>query len=120
MLLGLLTSSCTADNVLYSTQVLPAGSSLIQGTYTLTMQTDCNLVLYTSTGTVWATGTTNKGSGCYLTLQSDGNLIVYDKNNKALWASNTARSSGNFVLILQPDRNLVIYGGAIWSSKTTP
>jgi hypothetical protein len=52
-------------------------------------------------------------------LQSDGNLVVYDDQNKALWASGT---NGKAVsrCIMQTDGNLVIYGynNAIWASNT--
>ena len=52
--------------------------------------------------------------------QSDGNFVVYTKNNKALWASNTQyKAPGK--LILQRDGNLVIYnkwGKAVWYSNT--
>jgi hypothetical protein len=52
-------------------------------------------------------------------LQNDGNLVVYDNQNRALWASGT---NGQAVsqCIMQPDGNLVIYGyyNAIWASGT--
>ncbi len=52
-------------------------------------------------------------------MQSDGNLVVYDNQNKALWASGT---NGQAVsqCTMQTDGNLVIYGyyNAIWASGT--
>lgn len=52
-------------------------------------------------------------------LQDDGNLVVYDNQNRALWASGT---NGQAVsqCIMQTDGNLVIYGyyNAIWASGT--
>ncbi|KAJ3692202.1 hypothetical protein LUZ60_012552 [Juncus effusus] len=119
VIFSLLTSTCNAANVLYTGQVLSAGNTLTQGSYTLSMQKDCNLVLYANTNSFWATNTAGKGSNCYVTMQSDGNLVVYDGSKRVMWASNTNRATGNYVLVLQPDRNLVIYGGSIWSSKTT-
>jgi hypothetical protein len=58
------------------------------------MQTDGNFVLYRSpTSTlprdaVWNTGTYGN-PGAWLFMQNDGNLVVYDANDRALWASGT-------------------------------
>ena len=98
------------------------------GKYTLIMQGDGNLVLYTESNTpVWATRTQGKGA-VRASLQDDGNLVLYTKEVErrfrrdepvAVWASKT---SGEHVrLILQDDRNLVIYtadGRALWASGT--
>jgi len=73
------------------------------------MQTDCNLVLYFN-NTVWWASNTDEGdipqagitwgnpyAGCFVTQQTDGNLVVYAPNypggEKALWASGTNQSS---------------------------
>jgi LysM repeat protein len=116
--------------------VLRAGESLgidqkltsSNGKYTLIMQGDGNLVLYTESNTpVWATRT--QGSGAVrASLQDDGNLVLYTKEEErrfrrdvavAVWASQT---SGEKVrLVLQDDRNLVIYtadGRELWASGT--
>lgn len=42
-------------------------------------------------------------------MQTDGNLVVYGKDEKALWSSNTGRHAGA-VLAVHDDGNLVIYG----------
>ncbi|MDQ3900078.1 MAG: LysM peptidoglycan-binding domain-containing protein [Actinomycetota bacterium] len=116
--------------------VLRAGESLgidqkltsSNGKYSLIMQGDGNLVLYTESNTpVWSTRT--QGSGAVrASLQDDGNLVLYTKEVErrfhrdvpvAVWASKT---SGEHVrLILQDDRNLVVYtadGRALWASGT--
>ena len=116
--------------------VLRAGESLgidqkltsSNGKYTLIMQGDGNLVLYTESNTpVWATRTEGKGA-VRASLQDDGNLVLYTKEVErrfrrdvpvAVWASHT--SGENVRLILQDDRNLVIYtadGRALWTSGT--
>ena len=116
--------------------VLRAGESLgidqkltsSNGKYTLIMQGDGNLVLYTESNTpVWATRTQGKGA-VRASLQDDGNLVLYTKEVErrfrrdvpvAVWASHT--SGENVRLILQDDRNLVIYtadGRALWTSGT--
>ena len=55
-----------------------------------------------------------------LELQSDGNLVVYDRNGAALWASRTAGNPGAR-LAIQNDGNLVIYSSGnkmVWTSGT--
>ena len=116
--------------------VLRAGESLgidqkltsSNGKYTLIMQGDGNLVLYTESNTpVWATKTDGKGA-VRASLQNDGNLVLYTKEVErrfrrdepvAVWASQTRGE--NVRLILQDDRNLVIYtsdGRELWASGT--
>jgi LysM domain len=116
--------------------VLRAGESLgidqkltsNNGKYTLIMQGDGNLVLYTESNTpVWATRT--QGSGAVrASLQDDGNLVLYTKEVErwlrrdaahAVWASQTRGE--NVRLVLQDDRNLVVYtsdGRALWAAGT--
>ena len=54
-----------------------------------------------------------------LVFQDDGNLVVYDNQNRALWASGTNGQAAS-QCIMQTDGNLVIYGyyDAIWASGT--
>jgi hypothetical protein len=56
----------------------------------------------------------------WLTLQSDGNLVLYTRTGKALWSSGTG-GKGVSDLVMQNDGNLVLYrrstGKATWSSK---
>ncbi|MQL85506.1 hypothetical protein Taro_018033 [Colocasia esculenta] len=116
--LGLLSSPVAADEVLPSGQSLAPGQSLTNCGVTLSMQTDCALVLYDNGNAVWSSGTYGQGSNCQLSMQSDGNLVIYSNGN-AVWASNTQRGDGNYVLVLQRDRNLVIYGSSIWATDTS-
>ena len=61
------------------------------GQYTLVMQTDGNLVIYTSGGKpVWASNTNGTGNNNTLVMQTDGNLVIYTSGGKPVWASNTA------------------------------
>lgn len=56
----------------------------------------------------------------YLKMQSDGNLVIYNRKDKALWSSKTNGNPGA-ILCMQSDGNLVIYDtkdNPIWSSKT--
>nr|CAD1823336.1 unnamed protein product [Ananas comosus var. bracteatus] len=109
---------CNAHNILYTNEVLYSGQSLTLGNYSFTMRRDCNLVLYDSGKALWTSGTANQGSNCYLRMQPDGNLVLYDGSNTARWASNTWGSGGNSICVLQHNRNVVVYGPARWSTGT--
>jgi len=82
----------SGSNTLASGAKLTEGQRLISknNTYYLAMQNDGNLCIkkLSDNGFVWCS-MEYKGSGSYLTLQADGNLVVYDKNNKAVWYSMT-------------------------------
>ncbi len=54
-----------------------------------------------------------------LYLQGDGNLVLRDKDAKAIWSTGT-HGKGATHCILQSDGNLVIYSasGALWASGT--
>ena len=52
--------------------------------------------------------TGTEGRGERLVMQADGNLVIYDSANKPLWATNTFGNPGAFFAI-QGDGNLVIY-----------
>ncbi len=86
--------------------ILTAGSSLFgnQTQYLsnsesyLVVQPDCNVVIYqgstlATSHQVWQTNTTGEGSDCFLSMQADGNLVLYNVTNCgyrcALWASHT-------------------------------
>jgi surface antigen len=57
---------------------------------TLVMQADGNLVMYDSRRQpIWASNTSGN-PGAFISLQNDGNLVIYQKNRaKALWSTNT-------------------------------
>jgi uncharacterized membrane protein YgcG len=83
------------------------------GYFSLTLQSDRNLVLSRYPGVVlWATG----GRGERAVVQTDGNFVLYDSFNNANWASNTDGYGPGVELLLQTDGNLVLYGNrARWS-----
>lgn len=120
--LAILAPTCSADSFLLSGHHLSSGASLQYGGYKLTMQSDCNLVLYDNGSPVWSTNTKNKGKYCTLDMQDDGNLVIYEHEyafGKVMWASNSDRGSQlKYILVLQPDRNIVIYGPSIWATAT--
>ncbi len=113
----------------------------------LTFQPDGNLVVYKNSTSIWSSGSQGK-NGTRLSLQNDGNLVLYTANNVAVWASDTDRSvasttylgstiskdakisTGDYLrssdwryfLVMQSDGNLVLYTAgrtqALWSSDT--
>ncbi len=62
------------------------------------MQADCNLVMYKNVllgkGHIFDTGT-NGHLGCYMILQNDSKLIIYDKDHNNIKQVNTAEGSTN-------------------------
>lgn len=115
---------------LFPGQSLLPGQSLQSdnGLYTLTMQSDGNVVLRNSASTpLWRTGT---GGGQFdprdFIMQTDGNLVLYDTSGQYRWASKTQGNPGAF-LNVQNDGNLVVYragstsqtaNNSLWSSGT--
>jgi hypothetical protein len=79
------------SNTLPTNQKLSSGESIISANsrYTLTSQTDGNMVIYTNTGRpIWASGTAGRGAA-KLVMQDDGNLVAYIASGP-IWASGTA------------------------------
>ena len=78
-----------AGTTLYAGHALAAGGDLCSssGGYELIMQSDGNLVVYSSSGQPrWASGTYGIGGGTsYLTVQGDSNVVIYDSQG-AVWA----------------------------------
>ena len=58
--------------------------------------------------------------GYLLTFQTDGNLVLYNPERKAVWSSQTAGRNAT-QLVMQSDGNLVIYAGSkpLWSTETS-
>ncbi|MDQ5972176.1 MAG: hypothetical protein QG553_335 [Patescibacteria group bacterium] len=91
-----------------STRMFPGQSiDTADGKYHLIMQRDGNLVLYSPTRALWATGTDGK-SAAFVSLQQDGNLVLYDRASRPLWYSGTA-GHANLRSVIQQDGNLVLY-----------
>lgn len=89
--------------------------------YTLVMQDDGNLVLYSADGApIWNSGTAGH-PGSYAVMQSDGNFVVYNSGNGPLWWSGTW-GQGASTLKLQSDGNLVVYrnsdNGFTWATMS--
>ncbi|TQM83844.1 peptidase inhibitor I9 [Saccharothrix saharensis] len=92
---------------------LRAGQSKVSpdGRFTLVMQGDGNLVLYTAAGqALWHTYTNGRGA-THVILQEDGNLVLYTAAGQPLWHTHTYGTAANR-LVVQNDSNLVLYGPA--------
>jgi hypothetical protein len=97
-------------STLFSGQSLPPGQSLQSDNkwFTLTMQSDGNVVLYNSLSKpLWQTNTAGINAREFI-MQTDGNLVLYDASGHAYWASQTEGNPGAF-LNVQDDGNLVVY-----------
>src|SRR5581483_7117538 len=120
-----------------------SGTSGLGGTSAV-IQDDGNLVIQKSDGTpVWSINTGviidppstlyaghklypgqqlfSPGLNYRLILQTDGNLVIYNRHNLATWATGT---NGRYTadLAMQGDGNLVLYddwGNAIWTANIT-
>ncbi len=114
----------SADNTLYSNASLYQDQLLqsANGQYRLQMQTDGNLTLSSNENTIlWETKTSGN-PGAYLTMQGDGNAVLYkDDGLTAITSTNTEGNAGAY-LTIQDDGNLVINGSdgntVLWSSNT--
>lgn len=107
------------------------------------VQSDGNLVVHGSAGPIWASGTSARSTpGCgeewvgagdalhagqsrtscdgrfQLTMQGDGNLVLYQRAAPPVWSTGT-NGTGASMAAMQGDGNLVLYaGGPVWSSQT--
>lgn len=89
--------------------------------YKLVFGVDGNLELLSPTRQrLWESGTRGK-FGRLLSMQTDGNLVIYEEvRRRAIWSTDTAGNPGAF-LAIQEDGNVVIYTGSgtpIWATGT--
>ncbi|MDV3002712.1 MAG: Serine/threonine-protein kinase PknD (plasmid) [Chroococcopsis gigantea SAG 12.99] len=90
------------------------------GKYTLVMQADGNLVLYSTSAPLWCSNTTGLG-GKMAMLEPDGNLVIRNDSNELIWRSGTGKFTQP-ILSVQDDGNVVIYensGNPVWHTNTT-
>jgi hypothetical protein len=117
--------------VLYNgaTPVLSTHTSGHPGAF-LTVGNDGNLVISQGGAPLWTSNSaqttvlpvgqrlTSHNQLYYLVMQSDGNLVEYDFQGKALWSTKT---SGQTVTqaVMQSDGNLVLYNGStpVWAAS---
>jgi len=89
------------------------------GRFSLAMQSDGNLVIYTQGGqALWSSVTAGYGPSSAI-LQTDGNFVIYN-STRATWSSNT-HGLASAQLLMQNDGNVVIYTAAgvpLWNTGT--
>lgn len=112
----------------YTSDTLTAGATLTSGHYLRSadgryfalMQTDGNFVVYAPGYRGLVSTQTGGSAGAYLTIQGDGNMVVYASNGTtALWSTG---QKGITKLVMQSDGNLVAFNGAgtpVWYTGTT-
>jgi hypothetical protein len=104
----------------------------VNGKWFAVMQEDGNFVIYSnkkgkpkpkfkSKNATWSSNTHGKGKRHYkLRVQNDGNVVVYDGEEKPIWATDTwNKGKGPYTLVLQDDGNLVLYDStstSTWAS----
>jgi len=81
----------------------------------LAMAADGDLVVYQGDRPIWSSGTDHGGNGrYYLSLQDNGNAIIYSAPRKAIWATNTAVGVGRTELVAGTELRV----GRGWSRRT--
>jgi hypothetical protein len=120
------TAQATTGGTYDGTDTLQGGAWLRPGhylrsgdfRYTLFMQNDGNLVLWSPGKRIlWTSGTGGHTGVDGLLQQQDGNTVLYAHG--AIWSTGIG-GAGPFKLLVQNDGNLVVYSanGAIWSTGT--
>jgi hypothetical protein len=93
-------------NTLSSGSVLGSGATLTNGIYTLTMGTNGNLEVTTSTGTVvWQTATPNH-NGAIATMETNGDFAITSRGRQ-VWDTVTENNDGAY-LVLESTGNVVV------------
>ncbi|XP_002962570.2 mannose-specific lectin [Selaginella moellendorffii] len=113
-----------ASDTLFTNKQLRSNEELRSNNsfFVFKVQSDCNMVLtrVSDSSVLWSSGTGGKAAGCWVTMQGDGNLVLYSNQNNAVWMSKTARKEDLYTLMVQDDGNAVIYTAshvAIWSTS---
>ncbi|HUD10507.1 MAG TPA: hypothetical protein VMR28_02420 [Candidatus Saccharimonadales bacterium] len=94
---------------------LSSGQTLSEGSYLLSPDSQSVLTIQSDGNLVLYSNlraSWNSGSAGsstnHLVMQSDGNLVLYNQSNAALWDSQTSGNPGAY-LVLQTDGNMVVY-----------
>ncbi|KAG1337818.1 putative Mannose-specific lectin 3 [Cocos nucifera] len=107
----------TANNLLFSSQVIYDDAQLTTRDYTFIMRESCNLALAKrSAGIIWQTGTVDGGEYCFLRLDHRGQLAIVDDQYKTVWRSQPASKDGDYVLVVQINGQAIVYGPVVWST----
>jgi len=97
-------------------EILQSGNSIFSPNtnYRLQMQCDGHLVIYGKEKdkqiVKWSSGkfgSVEEYLGCYLKMQTDGNLVCYKRDGSSYWSSNTI--AYNCVLVIDNNGKIIIY-----------
>ena len=99
-------------------EALMAGQKLVNGIYSLTCQTDGNLVMSHTDGssqiTDWSSNSSGDAAECV--MQPDGNLVIYGAQMNVIWSPNTGTPGtyvGNYLLLGQNSLKIMSSSGAV-------
>lgn len=114
----------TTTDILVHGEWMSRGQKLTSanGRYAAVMQHDGNFVIYDNGTAVWWSGTYGVDHAA-LTLQTDGNLVIYRPEGGHVYASNTFASNQKSTLVMQDDGVLVLYTAGVakwWRSRASP
>lgn len=114
------TQAATSASTLATGANLAAGKSIksSNGQFSLTMQSDGNLVLSGNNHLVWFSRT-GGNPGAHLAVQTDGNLVIYSTAGKALWYTSTSGASSKLVVQSSGDLQLLSGTGVAWRTGGT-
>jgi len=127
---GPLERPANATDTLRAGQSLTLGETLYSndGSSTLTLQTDGNLVLRRMGSGIWASGTFGQGVVEARLQAEDGNFVLYNASGQSVAGTGqngapipTATSGQDVRLVVQGDGNVVIYNGEdtkLWATNT--
>ncbi|KAJ8110884.1 hypothetical protein ONZ43_g5757 [Nemania bipapillata] len=112
-----------SHNTLGNEEWLLTGNSLWSndGSVEFKMQGDGKIAIYWGGKCQWQKTPDQKSNVKGIKMQGDGNLCMYDKDNRVIWHTNTAGPTGDstYIVSVQDDGNVIIYKGTpIWSSNT--
>ncbi|XP_028550268.1 mannose-specific lectin 2-like [Dendrobium catenatum] len=101
--------------------ILNTGDSLILSGCTLTMESDCLLILYAIGSSIWDSKTSGKGDHhCQAKLNNDGQLVILSGAGNTVWGSPYQGPISNYVLEFNGDCYIGIRdlgnGHTVWST----
>jgi len=114
------------SNVIFPGKGLTPGTGITSnsGRFTLTLQTDGDLVIidnsYQPPSLVWHSNTAGREPG-FVTYNTVGGFVLFDKFNGVLWQIPGAAVHTPSMAVMQDDGNFVIYGIVpVWASRDDP
>jgi GH25 family lysozyme M1 (1,4-beta-N-acetylmuramidase) len=115
----LTTQPATPSAMIRAGATLRSGATVTSSNkqYTLTLQTDGNMVLRGNGRVLWQSQT-SRNPGAWFSMQTDGNAVLYSAANKPIWYTGTSGtgSAGSFVVQSNGDLTLTNSSGVTWKA----